>query len=189
MAVSELTPEDKKVLLKVARRAIESRLTGGALFQQAGQVSSRLRQKRGCFVTLHKKGDLRGCIGIIEPVRELITGVEENAVHAAFSDTRFAPLQVDELDDIVLEISVLSVPEVLHYSDSEDLKKKLKPGIHGVILSKGYRTATFLPQVWEQLSGKDVFLSQLCLKAGLSGDCWKKNDIAVKVYTAEYFSE
>lgn len=83
----------------------------------------------------------------------------------------------------------MTVPEPLDYEDYEDLKAKLKPGIHGVIISKGWKKSTFLPQVWKQLPDKEIFLSHLCLKAGMDKDCWKDKNLDVKVYEVEYFSE
>jgi AmmeMemoRadiSam system protein A len=148
-----------------------------------------LNEKKGCFVTLHKKGELRGCIGTIEPSTSLILAVEDNALNAAFRDPRFPSLKANELPDVELEISVLTRPRVLEYQDVNELKAKLKPGIHGVILSKDWRSATFLPQVWDQLPDPEVFLGHLCQKAGLQDTCWKNKDIIIKVYEVEYFSE
>jgi AmmeMemoRadiSam system protein A len=148
-----------------------------------------LRENRGCFVSLHQHGNLRGCIGTIEPEQPLLDGVEANALNAAFRDPRFAPLEVKELTTTDIEISVLTVPRKLAFKDSEDLKAQLKPGVHGVILSKGWQRATFLPQVWEQLPDKEMFLKHLCQKAGLGSNCWKDTAIEVEVYEAEVFSE
>lgn len=187
--MSEFSVHEQNILLEVARKAIESKLLGTVQFRKPDKISEKLKQKCGCFVTLHKQGELRGCIGIIEPVNALIDGIEENARHAAFDDPRFVPLSAEEIDKIKIEISVLTPPQSLEYSDPEDLKHKLEPGIHGVILSKGFRKATFLPQVWDQLPDAEAFLNHLCLKAGLSGKCWKETGLNVKVYTATYFSE
>jgi AmmeMemoRadiSam system protein A len=125
--------------------------------------STILKEDRGCFVTLHKYGQLRGCIGTIEPVCLLAECVEENARNAAFKDPRFPRLSAEELPDIDIEISVLSVPERLDFKDGNDLKRQLRPNVNGVILSHGMRRSTFLPQVWEQLPDKELFLEQLCL--------------------------
>jgi AmmeMemoRadiSam system protein A len=96
---------------------------------------------------------------------------------------------VEELPNIDIEISVLTVPEILSFKNADDLKRQLIPSIHGVILSKGWRRATFLPQVWNQLPDKEIFLQQLCLKAGLEGNCWRKPGLEVRVYQVEFFSE
>ena len=144
---------------------------------------------RGCFVSLHKKKALRGCIGIIEPVAALIDGIQDNAVNAAFRDPRFPPLEEQELGEVEIEISVLTQPEPLEFSGPQDLLAQLKPGVHGVILAKAGRRATFLPQVWAQLPQKERFLESLCLKAGMKKDCWNDHAVEVQVYEVECFSE
>jgi len=183
-----LTEKDKTFLVRLARSVIEAALDEGQKVATPKDVSKEILKKGGCFVTLHKKGALRGCIGTIEPVQSLVNGIEENALNAAFKDPRFSPLSVEELPDIDLEVSVLTVPNKLIFNDPEDLKRQLKPGVHGVILSSGWRQSTFLPQVWDQLPETELFLSHLCQKAGLSGDCWRDPDTEIEVYEASYFS-
>ena len=186
----ELTDEDRNILLELARSTIAAELIKGAATKRPSTVSTALQEKRGCFVTLHKKGVLRGCIGTIEPVRSLYANVEENALNSAFKDPRFPPVEKEELAEIDIEISVLSVPRPLQFKDGQDLLDKLKPGIHGVILSKGWpKEATFLPQVWDQLPQKKSFLEHLCLKGNMNRSCWMDKDLVVKVYEAEYFGE
>ncbi|MBW1846006.1 MAG: AmmeMemoRadiSam system protein A [Deltaproteobacteria bacterium] len=187
--MTSLRGEDKITLLKLARSVIKSAIDKNVKVIRPETATPELNNKKGCFVTLHKKGALRGCIGTIEPVKSLIAAVEDNALNAAFRDPRFPSLTVNELSDVDLEISVLSPPTVLEYQDHEDLKNKLKPGVHGVILSKDWRSATFLPQVWEQLPDIEVFLGHLCQKAGMADSCWMDKDIVIKVYEVEYFSE
>ena len=121
-------------------------------------------------------------------MQSLVKGVEENAINAAFKDPRFSPLSIEELSDIDLEVSVLTVPRKLTYKDPEDLKDQLKPGIHGVILSSGWRSSTFLPQVWDQLPDPELFLGHLCEKAGLHKECWRDPETKIEVYDAIYFS-
>jgi len=187
--MAALKDEDRKSLLKLARGVISAKLFKGSEIERPKVISQALAENRGCFVTLHKKGLLRGCIGTIEPVRSLVSNVEENALNAAFRDPRFPPLGAEDLSAMEIEISVLSVPAIIAYQDAEDLKQKLLPGVHGVIISKDWHSATFLPQVWEQLPDKEIFLEHLCQKAGMHKNCWKDQDITVKVYKAEYFSE
>ena len=185
-----LEHKDRLVLLKLARAAITSELLGdSSSIVRPKDVSPMLNEKRGCFVTLHKSGSLRGCIGTIEPTTSLISNVEENAINAAFRDPRFSPLARDEIKEIDIEISVLTVPREIKFRNSEDLKKQIIPGVHGVILSLGYRRSTFLPQVWEQLPKKEDFLEHLCLKGGMSRSAWQEPHTRVEVYEAEYFSE
>jgi AmmeMemoRadiSam system protein A len=184
-----LAPQEQTYLLSLARSVIEGKLRGGRPEPIPANPSEALAKKRGCFVTVHADGALRGCIGAIEPVQPLVEAVVENAINAAFRDPRFPPLTEKELASISLEISVLTEPEPLSFSDGEELISLLKPGVHGVILEKGWRRSTFLPQVWEQLPDPERFLSHLCRKAGLSGECWRDPGLTVKTYEAFYFSE
>jgi AmmeMemoRadiSam system protein A len=186
--MANLTKKDKAFLVRLARSVIGAALDAGQKEAIPDDVSPAVLKKSGCFVTLHKKGALRGCIGTIEPEQSLVKGVEENAINAAFKDPRFSSLNIEELPYIELEVSVLSVPQKLTFKDPEDLKRQLKPGIHGVILSSGWRRSTFLPQVWDQLPDPELFLRHLCEKAGLHSDCWRDPETVVEVYEATYFS-
>jgi AmmeMemoRadiSam system protein B/AmmeMemoRadiSam system protein A len=195
---------DKKALLALARKVISNTLNdrndrdgadSPSLLDNKGDgpltenFSPYVREKRGCFVTLHKNGQLRGCIGTIVPEERLCDCVKENALNAAFRDPRFSPLSRKELDQVVIEISVLTMPREIHFSSAEDLKRQLRPGLDGVILSQGWHRATYLPQVWEQLPNKEDFLENLCQKASLHRNAWKDPKIKVEVYQAIVFSE
>ena len=186
------TPQQQSYLLSLARRTLErffaTREVLDPLFQ-GDDIAEELKEKCGTFVTLHKNGELRGCIGHIEPVQETYKDVIDNALAAAFEDTRFLPLKVDELPEIKIEISVLTEPQELKYFSVDDLLAKLTPLRDGVIIRKGNRGATYLPQVWENLFGKEEFLSSLCEKAGLQADEWRSGSLQVFVYQAEVFSE
>jgi AmmeMemoRadiSam system protein A len=187
--MSQLTEKDKAALLALARSVIAERVGAGESVAPPEGETPPLKELRGCFVSLHKKNRLRGCIGTIEPVAPLTAGVRENALNAAFEDPRFPPLNAAELDDVEVEISVLTSPQPLEFSDPQQLLSQLRPGVHGVILTKSGRRSTFLPQVWKQLPDKKRFLEHLCLKAGMTRDCWKEEDITVQVYEVESFSE
>jgi AmmeMemoRadiSam system protein A len=185
----DFSPRDKEGLLRLARSAIKARLVEGAEVKRPELTSPAMLEQRGCFVTLHKKGQLRGCIGSIEPVSPLVECVEENAQNAAFRDPRFPALGQKELSEIDIEVSVLTVPKPLVFKDGKDLKHQLRPLVHGVILSRGFKRSTFLPQVWKQLPDKEDFLKHLCLKAGMSSTAWKDTKTEVKTYEAEVFGE
>ena len=185
--MATLSQTEKERLLHLARSAIETWLDTGASPPLPADLTPLLRQKRGCFVTLHKHGALRGCIGTLEPVKALGACVVENAINAAFCDPRFAPLESAELPVVEIEVSVLSPPRELDFRDPEGLKKQLVPGQHGVILSRGGCRATFLPQVWEQLPAVETFLAHLCQKGGMPGDCWKDRATRVSVYEVQHF--
>jgi len=187
---TKTTKKDQEQLLKLARSAIRSKLIAGEKIDRPKTPSPLLKENRGCFVTLHDdSGNLRGCIGNLEPVRPLMEGIEENAKNAAFDDPRFSSLTREELEKVGIEVSVLTVPRTLDYDGPGDLLKKLRPGVHGVILSKGMRRATYLPQVWDQIPSKEMFLISLCKKAGLTPNAWKDPDTEILVYEAEYFEE
>lgn len=187
--MAALSDGDRKTLLKLARSTIKAALVKDGKVEKLETLTAPLKEKRGCFVTLHKRGALRGCIGTIEPSKSLYAGVEENAINSAFKDPRFPAMGEEELSDVDIEVSVLTVPEILEFENENELLEKLKPGVHGVILINGWHSATFLPQVWDQLPDKKDFLKHLCIKAGLGGNCWKDKDTVVKVYEAEYFAE
>ncbi|MBI5593558.1 MAG: AmmeMemoRadiSam system protein A [Deltaproteobacteria bacterium] len=187
--MSPISLEDKRYLLQLARTVILDHLGEKTSALLPPRSSPEFLEKRGCFVTLHANGRLRGCIGIIEPVTPLIAGIKENAIHAGFQDPRFSPVTLREMEKITIEISILTKPVPLVFKNADDLKKLLKPGVHGVILSRGYCRATFLPQVWEQLPETENFLGHLCQKAGMEKTCWKDTKTAIEVYEVSVFSE
>jgi AmmeMemoRadiSam system protein B/AmmeMemoRadiSam system protein A len=179
-----------QILISIARQTIADRLGQQSIKVDTNSLSDNaFQEKRGTFVTLTTKGQLRGCIGSLEAGESILTGVKRNAINAAFHDPRFSPLKADELDKVDIEISILSQPQPLKYSDSKDLLSKLRVKIDGVVLRKGSSSATFLPQVWEQLPQPKQFLSHLCLKAGLSADTWKNQPLEISTYQVQYFEE
>jgi AmmeMemoRadiSam system protein A len=182
----------KAVLPKIARLAIATALEGRPFpVEEREELIRRfpeLLEERATFVTLKLNGRLRGCIGSILPRRALIDDVIENARAAAFKDARFTPLTPAEFPDIEIEISLLTLPQPLPWTDIADLRAKLRPGIDGVILRFDGRQATFLPSVWEQLPDFDRFFQHLCLKAGLPADCLRLHP-EIYVYQAEKIEE
>jgi AmmeMemoRadiSam system protein A len=187
--MSALNDEDRNALLIVARSAIKAELYNDSKVERPANLTGNLQENRGCFVSLHQNDMLRGCIGTIEPTEPLVTNVEKNACNSAFRDPRFSPLGKEEFSTVAIEISVLTIPTELSFSGGDDLKSKLIPGVHGVILSREWQTATFLPQVWEQLPDVEIFLEHLCQKAGMDKHCWQDTATNVRIYEAEYFSE
>jgi AmmeMemoRadiSam system protein A len=178
-------------LIKLARRSIDYYLENDFPLKIGSDdlPFKKVSDKRACFVTLTKKGQLRGCVGHLEPVLPLYRDVIENAVAAAFFDTRFWPLTKEELKDLEIEISILTLPKRLDYKTPNELLSKLDKTKPGVIIQKGVHRATFLPQVWEELKSPENFLSHLCLKAGLTADNWKREPLEVFVYDVESFKE
>ena len=179
---SEFSIDEKKELLKIARDTIENYLSSNEkpiVDNQPGKFS----EKRGVFVTLHKKGSLRGCIGYPLPISPLINAVADNAVASAFEDPRFPPLESYEFNEIDIEISVLTIPERV------EKPEEVRVGVDGIIISKhGYR-GLLLPQVpVEQGWDLEQYISYGCQKAGLPGDEWRKG-VEIEVFQAEVFGE
>ncbi len=177
-------------LLELARKSIEAVTNGMRLTAvDPGQISERLREDGASFVTLTINGALRGCIGTLEAYQPLYLDVIEHAAAAAVDDFRFKPVGPDEISTIIIEISVLSRPEQLQYSGTDELLQRLRPGIDGVVIKDGRMRATFLPQVWEQLPDSEEFLSHLCAKMGAPSGLWKTKNLAVFTYQVEEFHE
>jgi hypothetical protein len=152
-------------------------------------LSPALCEDGASFVTLTIHGDLRGCIGSLEAHQSLALDVREHAYQAAFEDYRFPPLTKSELPAISIEISHLTVPVDLTYETADELLAALKPGVDGVILQDGFKRATFLPQVWDQLPQAEAFLSHLCAKMGAPADLWRNKKLKVQIYHVEEFHE
>ncbi len=187
---AELPKELANYLLRLARLSIGQRL--GVEREPACMdpgFSSELEKPAATFVTLKIEGNLRGCIGNLEPHESLADSIKSNGVSAAFHDRRFSPLTENELKKVKLEISVLSTPVALTYEDAKELGEQLRPGVDGVVLRQGGKGATFLPQVWEQLPTVELFLSHLCKKAGLDRDCWLVDHPDILIYQVQSFSE
>jgi len=185
-----LTDEEKKTLLGLAREALQRGVAGQAVpAPDPGALTPTLSEQGASFVTLTIDGQLRGCIGALEPYQPLAEDVQEHAVAAALDDPRFPPVSRSEVERIAIEISRLTFPQPLEYGDAEDLLNKLRPHRDGVILRDGFRRATFLPQVWEKIPDRAEFLDNLCYKMGASPDTWRHKHLEVLVYQVEEFHE
>ncbi len=177
---------DKNVFLKIVKESIEEELYGKKLDKNLYlSLYPELKTKRATFVTINKRGSLRGCIGSLVPYQSLFEDLVKNAKSAAFGDPRFPPLSREEYEsgELEIEISLLSIPKPLEYKDTDDLKSKITKK-HGVILSLNGHRATFLPQVWEQIESFEEFFAHLCLKAGLEVNCLK-NHPDIEIYEVE----
>lgn len=185
-----LTEGERKILLRIAREAMEHAVRGKPLPPlELKSMPPALQADGASFVTLTIHGELRGCIGALEAYQPLAEDVRDHAVAAALQDPRFPPVVESELSRIKIEISRLSEPRPLEYSSGEDLLKKLTPHVDGVILKDGMRRATFLPQVWEKIPDPAEFLDHLCMKMGVRRDAWREGRLQVSVYRTEEFSE
>lgn len=181
MEEQKLTKKERQELLNIARNSVSSHL--GAADTKIFTALDGLQRKGGVFVTIHKHGDLRGCIGIFASERPLYITVAEMATSAAFKDPRFSPLLDDELEEIDFEISVLS--PLREISDT----KEIEIGKHGIYITKGASRGVLLPQVAiEQGWDLETFLSHTCIKAGLPMDEWQR-DIKIEIFSAQIFSE
>ncbi len=182
-----LTKEQGKNLLQLARQTIGERL--GSVREAAVEPDSALDTEYGTFVTLKIKGSLRGCIGNLLPSGSVAESIKRNAVSAAFHDSRFSPLTAKEFENVEIDISVLSQPQILEYRNGADLISKLRPGTDGVILKLAAAGATFLPQVWDQLPDPELFLGHLCRKAGLADTAWRDSHPEIEIYQVQAFEE
>ncbi len=180
----QLNSEQKTWLLKLARNTLTTFVTQGKTVTPEA-ADSRLKETQAAFVTLHKEGELRGCIGHILPVEPLYLSIRNNAISAATQDPRFPPVTSDELQDLEIEISVLEVPRRIF-----DVGE-IVMGEHGVILKREGRSGVFLPKVATETGWtKERFLSELCSqKAGLRGDCWKDPATEVYIFGTQDFGE
>ncbi|MBU1036846.1 AmmeMemoRadiSam system protein B [Patescibacteria group bacterium] len=182
--------EEKEYLLELAQLTLKTYLQEHKVISiDSKKVPERLREKWGVFVTLTKDKKLRGCIGNILPGKPIYQAVMENVLNAAIDDPRFNPVTLEEIDDLVIEISILTLPKELKVRNHQEYLVKLKAEVDGVIIKQGNHTATYLPQVWEELKKPTEFLGSLCFKAGLSNDCWMDTNTQLLTYQAEVFKE
>jgi AmmeMemoRadiSam system protein A len=188
--VQHLTDTDRSFLLSLARQSIENSVLGKPIpVLELESLSPILKEQGASFVTLTSRGYLRGCVGALEPYQSLAEDVREHAIAAAFQDYRFPPVQAEEINDIEIEISYLTRPEVLKYENPTELPKILRPSIDGVVIRDGMRRATFLPQVWEKIPDPEEFLEQLCMKMGSPANLWRRKKLDVMTYQVEEFHE
>ncbi len=182
-----LDERERQILLQVAADSVRHGLdTGKPLKLKAADYSLALQQNGASFVTLTIQQQLRGCVGMLKPVRPLVEDVAKNAYSAAFEDTRFPPLGEEEYAQLKYHISILNPAEPIAFDSESDLLQQLRPGIDGLILEDRGRRATFLPSVWESLPKAVDFLRHLKSKAGLSPDYWS-DSLTAQRYSVEEF--
>lgn len=186
----EFSLADGKELIKLARKSVGYTSASGKKLSETTE-KKRFLEKRGCFVTLNTfpGGELRGCIGFPYPVVSLWNAVVEGAAHAAFNDPRFPKLQASELDKVVLEISILTLPEEISGGKS-GLAEEINVGQDGLIVKKGGHSGLLLPQVASEYSwSPETFLDECCRKASIIPGSWRHADCAVFKFQAQIFSE
>lgn len=179
---SGLSEEEKQSLLRLARMTLEKKLLVKTDITPEQLDSSVLKEKRGAFVSLHRRGMLRGCIGCLEGRKPLLGTIEEMAGAAAFNDPRFPPLSAEELKDLDIEISVLTPLKEIN-----DINE-IEIGVHGLFIERQYNCGLLLPQVatewgWDRVK----FLEETCRKAGLPSNSWKEKGTKIYIFSADVF--
>ncbi|MDD4353800.1 MAG: AmmeMemoRadiSam system protein A [Candidatus Nanoarchaeia archaeon] len=172
-------------ITEIARKSLE-KYFNNEKFMPNGEDRKKYYEKKACFVTLTINGTLRGCIGSLTATKPLWQDIVDNSINAAFNDYRFSPLTKNELDKIKIEVSILSQAIPLLFKTPSELLRKIKKD-YGLIIEKDGINATFLPQVWEQIKDKKIFLQELSQKAGLKKDAWKTSKIYY--YTVSFEKE
>ena len=190
----QLTLDEGKLLVNLARQTVTTFLETKRILQVPTDISSKLMEPCGVFVTLNSVLNgvkrLRGCIGLPYPTAPLVKAVIEAAVSASTQDPRFPPVDLQELNNIVFEVSVLTPPELVEVEKPTDYPSKIKVGRDGLILEQGYHKGLLLPQVpvewkWEA----EEFLCQTAVKAGLSADSWLVKGTKIYRFEAIIFEE
>jgi uncharacterized protein len=182
-----LTLNEGKILVNLARYSIETFFSKKIISMPE---ADKFTEKQGVFVTLKELDELRGCIGFPEPVYPLKRAIIDSARAAAFKDPRFMPLIETELDEITIEVSVLTKPELVEVEDPQEYLNKIEIGKHGLIIRYEYRSGLLLPQVFtEYKSTPKEALEMVCEKAGLHKDAWKEEEAEIYIFQAQIFCE
>jgi hypothetical protein len=184
-----LSLAEGRLLVKTARLTIETYLRESKI-PPTPEVPPKLKELRGVFVTLTKQGELRGCIGHPMPTTPLIDALVDSAVSSATRDPRFPPLEMDELSEVEVEVSVLSKPETIKAKNPREYPNSITIGKDGLIVERGWHAGLLLPQVpvewgWDP----EEFLSHACMKAGLTPDAWLDKNVKISKFSAQVFRE
>jgi len=192
---SELSLDDGVFLVKLARRAVEEKILNDKVIEPPNNTPKHLFKPGMTFTTIEQvssegKYVLRGCIGFLQPIYSLVESTIKSAIEAALNDPRFPPVSPEELDNLVFEVSVLSMPEEIIVKDRWELPNKIIIGRDGLVVEKGFFKGTLLPVVpIEYCWDNETFLAETCLKAGLNPDCWLDNDVKIYRYIGRVFKE
>jgi uncharacterized protein len=185
-----ISEKEGEFLVKLARRAIETYIKESKIIEVPKETPENLKEEMGVFVTLNSLNQLRGCIGYPEAIKPLGEATIEVAIGAATQDPRFPPVNVNELSDIQVEISVLTPPKQIKVSKSSEYLENITIGTDGLIVEMGVYRGLLLPQVplewdWDE----EEFLGNTCMKAGLSLDCWLQKDVKIYKFQSQIFEE
>ena len=185
-----LSAEDGKYLVEFARKTIETYLVDRKILDVPDDITPNLKEDRGVFVTLTREGELRGCIGYPEPIMPLINALIDASISAATKDPRFNPLTPDELDKVRVEVSVLTKPTIIEVENPTEYQQKINVGQDGLIIEMGPYRGLLLPQVATEWKWNATeFLSNTCMKAGLSQECWLSPDAKIYKFASQIFKE
>ncbi|MEM0232800.1 MAG: TIGR00296 family protein [Candidatus Nezhaarchaeales archaeon] len=184
--------EDGAFLVRLARRAVREYFSSRRVMSPPQDTPTRLYEKRGVFVTIesYPNRELRGCIGFPEPIYPLVEATIRASLSSAFEDPRFPPLTESELKDVVFEVSVLTPPQLVKVSKPTEYPSKIKVGVDGLIVEKGFFKGLLLPQVAVEYGwNEEEFLTHCCLKALLPPDAWLDPRTKIYKFQAEIFEE
>ena len=188
----KLNLKEGEALVKLARKAVESYFTGEEVELPKNSIEDKLQQKRGVFVTLetYPTKELRGCLGLPQPDLPLSEGIIKAAKDSATADPRFPPLGEEELKNIVIEVTVLTITKIIEVKDKKDYPKKIELGKDGLIIRQGMYTGLLLPQVAAELNlDAEAFLEETCIKAGLPQTAWLEPETEVLKFQGQIFTE
>ena len=191
-SMAKLPLQDGKYIVGVARKTIEKCVKAGGVVVYETKAASRLKEKHGVFVTIFKypSKELRGCIGMPRPEKPLIIALKEAATNAALGDPRFTPVKPEELDKIVVEVTVLTPPELIVVDKAQEYPKNVEVGKHGLIIETDFKSGLLLPQVATELKlDSEQFLSETCFKAGLGFSDWLGPNIKIYRFEGQIFAE
>jgi len=183
-----------KFLVNLARNAVLKKITVGDIIKPPLNSSRKLFERAGVFVTLNtvKNGNkkLRGCIGYPYPTHILVEAIIDSAINAALHDPRFLPLTINEINNVVFEVSVLTPPKIIEINDPKEVTKKITIGQDGLIVERGPYKGLLLPQVPIEWGwNPEEFVSQCCIKAGLPSNSWKSKQTKIYTFQAIIFEE
>lgn len=187
--MEKLTIDEGRTLVQLARTAIENSLKNKKEFELKN-VTEKLTEKRGVFVTIYTGDELRGCVGYPKPVMQLIGAVARAATAAAFDDSRFESINEKDLEKMRIEVTALTNPEEIKTKEKKDLKKEVIVGKHGLIAECGPFNGLLLPQVAvEENWDVETFLGQTCSKAGLTPSDWLDPKVRFYRFEGQIFAE
>ena len=187
---TRLSDSDGVFLIKIARMAVTEFLSNGKRMKLESEDEKKFSFNSGVFVTLNNADGLRGCIGFPMPDKKLSHGIIDAAIAAATEDPRFSPVKLNELNDIVFEVTVLTPPVEITVTDPMEYLEKIKVGRDGLIISNSFSSGLLLPQVPVEYGWNvEEFLQHTCEKAGLEKDVWKNEKVKIEKFEGIVYKE